>query len=492
MLIAKPITHHPHAPPHRTAPTRQGKMASFPIEPLSLPSRFAQIKENLVGGKESAINASWKRLLRQLKREVEEINSGGSDIIPTIDYHDIATSGPLENFKKEVKKRGAGIIRRVIPSDLATTWGKETRTYIHSNPPVISIPAKDPDLHGIYWSPGQIKARAHPNVLNAQRFIMNIWQTCDEDALVGSNFPVSYSDRLRMQTPTDSSYQITPHITGGSVERWEPDGYGLGGVYQKIWDGKWEEYDPWESSTRLKVTTDLYNCAGSCNMFRMFQGWLSLSDVDPHDGTLLLCPMIKLSTAYFLLRPFFSPKVARGSDFLHEDNWVLDIKQTSLIQGSLPGYTQELNDLLHPHLELNRSMVHIPALQPGDYVIWHCDMIYGMDGIRDDHNETDRGDGALTMFLPACPLTLNNALYLGRQRKTFLLGKPSPDFGSGRGESLHVGRLEVQDINDAGANDGLRAMGLLPWDEYEADSQAQIELLGMANAILFPDRFDMF
>lgn len=100
------------------------------------------------------------------------------------------------------------------------------------------------------------------------------------------------------------------------------------------------------------------------------------------------------------------------------------------------------------------------------------------------------------MYLPACPLTQTNALYLARQRKAFLLGLPGPDFfdGSGagsRGESELAGRAGVREVGDAGGDDGLRAMGLLPWDEEEADSDAEREVLAMANGILFPDLYDM-
>jgi hypothetical protein len=28
---------------------------------------------------------------------------------------------------------------------------------------------------------------------------------------------------------------------------------------------------------------------------------------------------------------------------------------------------------LHPHLELERTMVHVPRIKPGDFVAWHCD-----------------------------------------------------------------------------------------------------------------------
>lgn len=45
-------------------------------------------------------------------------------------------------------------------------------------------------------------------------------------------------------------------------------------------------------------------------------------------------------------------------------------------------------------------------------------------------------------------------------------------------------------MNDAGGDDGLRTMGLLPWDEEEARTDREREVLGMANGILFPDLYD--
>lgn len=45
----------------------------------------------------------------------------------------------------------------------------------------------------------------------------------------------------------------------------------------------------------------------------------------------------------------------------------------SELQGATPSHSQELNDALHPHLELEKTVVHMPDVRPGDFVIWHCD-----------------------------------------------------------------------------------------------------------------------
>jgi len=221
-------------------------------------------------------------------------------------------------------------------------------------------------------------------------------------------------------------------VDGGSCERWEETGYGRGKVYQDIWQGNWEKYDPWESSSRLPVESDLYQGAGACSAFRAAQGWLSLSHCSAFEGTLLVNPLLQLATAYFLLRPFFTPRNgpstqvtvngafehANTDEYLSPDNWKLEDKPSSWLQGANLGRGQELNALLHPHLNLPETMVHIPRVQPGDYVVWHCDGIHAVDKIHAGKNDSS------VLYIPACPLTERNAEYLVRQRDCFLRGKP--------------------------------------------------------------------
>jgi len=212
---------------------------------------------------------------------------------------------------------------------------------------------------------------------------MNFWHSKDEVALISTAQPLAYADRVRIRQPGDSGFALGPHTDGGSVERWEPAGYGLGNVYDKIWQGKHEEYDPWEASCRLMVASDLYNGAGACSMFRMFQGWLSMSHTGPNEGTLMVNPLLQLATTYSLLRPFFAPvnlaaSLSNGShdeEWLAANNWKLMSVEdmTSDLQGATPGHAQELTQALHPHLELNKTMIHVPQIKPGDYVVWHCD-----------------------------------------------------------------------------------------------------------------------
>jgi hypothetical protein len=166
------------------------------------------------------------------------------------------------------------------------------------------------------------------------------------------------------------------------VERWEEEGYGKGGVYSSVFKGNWEdEYDPFDATGRVGAVTDLYNGLGACSMFRMFQGWLAISRSGPREGTLLVNPLVKETGVYSLLRPFFRARKGLeevGGDrerFLEEGNWEFTggERMTSELHGAMPGCAQEFPEGLHPHLELERTMVHVPEVRPGDFVVWHCD-----------------------------------------------------------------------------------------------------------------------
>jgi uncharacterized cupredoxin-like copper-binding protein len=81
-------------------------------------------------------------------------------------------------------------------------------------------------------------------------------------------------------------------------------------------------------------------------------------------------------SAYVMLRPLFAPrksKVEAGSkvEYLSKDNWELDF-ETTRFPGAPRAKGQELNDETHPHLELDRTMISVPRVKPGDQVFWHC------------------------------------------------------------------------------------------------------------------------
>ncbi|PGH13102.1 hypothetical protein AJ80_06474 [Polytolypa hystricis UAMH7299] len=451
-----------------------------------LPERFTDIKRQLIKGREDQIQQGWARLLRKLKYEVQIIEAKGPNIIPSIEFKDIHS--PPKSFQDELRKRGVAVIRGVVPSDIARSYKGEIEAYIKANPSTKAFPENDPQVFELYWSKPQISARSHPNVIATQRFLMNFWHTNSNDALISPTHPLTYADRLRIRQPGDAAFALGPHVDGGSVERWEPDGYGLGNIYERIWEGNWEQYDPWEAGCRIPAVSDRYNGAGACSMFRMFQAWLSISHCGPNEGTLLVNPLLSMSTAYMLLRPFFTPRtapptanasrVARDT-FLEPSNWILEPETTSALQGATPGFSQEFNDALHPHLELEKTMVHIPKIQPGDYVVWHCDSIHSVDKV---HRGT--GDSSV-LYIPACPVTDNNVKYVARQKASFLEGIPPPDFPGGKGESEHIGRATESYLKEVSDEESRRAFGFGKWNTQDAKlKQGEKEVLSKANQIL--------
>lgn len=139
-----------------------------------------------------------------------------------------------------------------------------------------------------------------------------------------------------------------------------------------------------------------------------------MSATGPGEGTLRVLPLLKLATAYLILRPFFRPRTPSSG----LDDWVVDL-ESSAFPGSQMGKTQELSDTTHPHLQLSRTMVSVPRVEPGDQIycacspysriacglrakahIGHCDLIHAVEGLH-------RGqDDSSVLYIPAVPLTV--------------------------------------------------------------------------------------
>ncbi|KAH6845779.1 hypothetical protein B0I37DRAFT_381047 [Chaetomium sp. MPI-CAGE-AT-0009] len=562
-------------------------------EPVPLPSRFGQIKRSLVAGHEAELEASWARLIKALRDDVDDIASRGSSLTPSIDFGDIHNPDARAAFSRDLKRYGLGLIRGVVPRADAQVAIDETVKYLEKQTDFKQPSPQDPTCFDFFWTPAQVRTRAHPRVLEAQRFAMSLWDNKVDDRMA-LRFPIAYGDRLRIhgadignvgpdaaaankakeadELPEDieldeeleaqkaaadllgdfTSSTIIAQVDNGSLERWEPDGYGRDGTYDAVFRGEWEKYDPWDPTHRVTATSDLYNGYGACSIFRMYQGVVALSTIEP--GLIRLLPSPKLATAYFLLRPFFTPKTKaperrdgpEWDAFLDPSNWELEKEQSTIIHGAVPGHAQRLTETWHPHLHLRRTLQTIPTLQTGDYIVWHPDLAYHMTSnpnvmasraptpppMADGEQGPSGKPVSILVYVPAAPLTQTNALYLARQRKTFQRGHPGPDFdstGSGLGsEATHIGRPTDNDIAEVGGPAGLQAMGLAPFDvaptppatagadeppagagrggegetaeggsaggsgSSSSMTRAEAEVARLANIILFPDRYDFY
>ncbi|KAF3763386.1 DUF1479-domain-containing protein [Cryphonectria parasitica EP155] len=468
-------------------------LAGIKDEPL--PDQFRLLKLSLVEGHEDKIKTSWNALLERLRVENDIVAEQGSNVIPELHFDRLQDD--LSTIREEIKKRGAVVIRGVIPEQEARGYKFELDEYIRKNPHTKGFPAHDPQVWELYWSAPQLRARTHPNFMVLQKALMrSTWNTSDPRSLISISNPISYADRLRIRQPGDATFALGPHVDGGSVERWMPEGYGLGGTYDAIFRGDWEsQYDPWDASTRVNAVNDLYNGLGACSAFRAFQGWMSISKAGPKEGTLLVNPLLKLATSYALLRPFFQPrnivdleKAKPGSlaraRFLAPENWEFTSgdKMTSEIPGATPGYGMEFPKLaMHPHLELDRTMVHVPHIKPGDYVAWHCDSKLTIHAVDFEHK--GKRDSSV-LYIPICPATEINANYVVQMRDAWTKGTPGPDFPGGKGESEHVDRPDESFLRSVAGEDGPASVGLEPLVEPVDGSEGEKEVIRRVNKIL--------
>jgi hypothetical protein len=118
-----------------------------------------------------------------------------------------------------------------------------------------------------------------------------------------------------------------------------------------------------------RILTCTHINRNQCSIFRPWQGWTSMSVTGPGNGTLRVAPLLKLATAYLILRPFFRPRTSSSG----LDDWVVDL-ESAAFPGSQMGKTQELSETTHPHLQLSRTMVSVPCVEPGDQV--YCEFYF--------------------------------------------------------------------------------------------------------------------
>lgn len=173
--------------------------ASMSNQSQELPSRFLDLKRDLIRGNESAILNSWSRLLQKLTPE--RLASWDSQMIPEVHFSAIqANNGELpEESKQALKERGTIIVRGLVSQMEALSWKQRIRDYIELNPSTKGFPADNPQVYELYWSKPQLEAREHPNMLTTQAALNKVWSVAPED-IVDTSVPITYCDRLRIRT----------------------------------------------------------------------------------------------------------------------------------------------------------------------------------------------------------------------------------------------------------------------------------------------------
>jgi hypothetical protein len=405
---------------------------SFVIEnlPEAIRTTKVQLRAALPGYKEV-----FNEVQAEMRRRAEEIiaeREAGRDVIPIVQYADVESGKVSPELVKKIKARGACVVRSTFSREQATAWDDEIASYVESNhlDAKLANAAEDkyfgtlasakPQIYGIYWSRPQVQARQAASLTNVRVFLNKLWLAESEGVRhFDPHVTPAYADRIRRRPPGSASLGLSPHVDGGSVERWLDDNFRK--VYRHVFSGDWRKYNAFDAAYRPEARE--VPSPAVCSMFRTFQGWTALTRQGKGDGTLQLIPIAE-SMVYVLLRAI--------QDDVPEDD----------LCGARPGRALSINDQYHSLLI--EALSSIPLMEPGDTVFWHSDVVHA---VENEHRGTGYSN---VMYIASAPGCAKNSAYLERQALSFLSGKTPPDFAPDDFEVDFLGRGTVADLTELG------------------------------------------
>lgn len=404
------------------------------LEITDLPGSVRSVKKSL---REALPNYAevFQDVEADMRRRVAAIvkdREAGEDVIPAVQYADVEADTVSPEMIAKIKDRGSCVVRQTFPAAQATAWDHEIGTYVDENGLTAKLAnaavdnyfgdlaSAKPQIYGIYWSRPQVQARQSESLTRVRIFLNKLWKSESEGKQhFNPNETPAYADRIRRRPPDSASLGLSPHVDGGSVERWLDVNFR--NVYRHVFSGKWRQYDAFDAAWRPDISE--VSSPAVCSMFRTFQGWTALTRQGKGDGTLQLIPIAN-SMVYVLLR-------ALQDDVPEED-----------LCGAKPGRTLSVNTQYHGILL--SALSSIPTMQPGDTVFWHSDVVHA---VENEH----RGSGySNVMYIASIPGCAKNAAYTKRQAPSFLSGETPPDFAPDNFEIDFKGRATVNDLTPLG------------------------------------------
>jgi hypothetical protein len=376
-------------------------------------------------------HAETQRLTLEVAAVKDEMNTGHAVI--EIDYGEIINGAVTPDTIDRFKRRGVVVIRNVFDRDKVQEWNNELHHYIQSNQYFEkqkekagldsyfgNLASSKPQIFGIYWSRPQMEARQSKELAITRQWLNKLWNHPDNNKPeFDASIECLYADRIRQREPGDASLGLSPHVDGGSIERWiDPSFYE---VYNEVFFGNIDRYDPF--NVRGRVHTREIPSPAVCRMFRTYQGWTALTRQGPGDGTLNVVPIAR-AMVWVLLRALQH-----------------DIDMTDLCgakAGRALGITEK-----HHNLLLN-AYVPIPTVEPGDTVWWHPDVIHG---VEDRHLGSEYSN---VMYIGAAPKCAKNENFLKLLRPAFEEGRSSPDFAPEDYETEFSSRFMKEHLSPLG------------------------------------------
>lgn len=388
------------------------------------------------------VQAVFDRLHAKIADRVAEIaalKKSGDPVWPVIPFADVKNGTLSEAQRAAVKRRGCAVIKGHFPREQALAWDNAMLDYLDRNhfDEVYKGPgdnffgtltASRPEIYPIYWSQAQMQARQSEEMAQVQSFLNRLW-TFESNGKQWFNPDVSviYPDRIRRRPPGTTSKGLGAHTDSGALERWLLPAYQQ--VFARVFDGNLDQYDPWNAAHRTDVEEYTVDNTTKCSVFRTFQGWTALSDMIPDQGLLHVVP-IPEAMAYILLRPLLD-----------------DVPEDELC-GVAPGRVLPISEKWHPLLI--EALTSIPALEAGDSVWWHCDVIHSVAPV-----ENQQGWGNV-MYIPAAPMCEKNLAYAKKVKAALETGASPGDFPREDYETDWQDRFTLNDLNIHGK----RALGM--------------------------------
>jgi Protein of unknown function (DUF1479) len=390
---------------------------------------------------------NYGRVFRELEADIRrqvavivEDRKAGRPVVPVVRFADIYAGAVSPEVIGQIKTRGCCVIRGTFDQAQAREWDSQVEAYVEENrlderlanaaedKYFGSLDAGKPQIYGIYWSRPQVEARQSESLTRARIFLNRLWRSESDGRrhFDPEQVPV-YADRIRRRPPGSASLGLSPHVDGGSVERWLDENFRK--VYRHVFAGNWHQYDPFDAAWRPDARE--IPSPAVCSMFRTFQGWTALTQQGQGDGTLQLIPIAN-AMAYLLLR-------ALQDDVAKDD-----------LCGAKPGRALSIKPEWHGILI--EALSSIPLMYPGDAVFWHSDVVHA---VENEH----RGQGySNVMYIGSTPGCAKNTAYLERQLPSFLRGESPPDFAPDNFEVDFKGRGTEGDLTALGRTQ----LGLAP------------------------------